>query len=373
MAINPEPYYEDLDKLNGGEPVRPRLGLISFANIRPSDDPPYLVKGLIPREGLTVVWGEPKSGKSFQSFDLAMAVSRGIDYRGRRVQVGPVVYCAAEGATGFRNRVEAYRRHHEIEGELPFYLVPDAPDLIADANALVASIRTTLGETKPLLVVLDTLNRSLAGNENDPGDMGAYIKAADGIREAFGCAVLIVHHCGTEDKRPRGHTSLTGACDAQLAVKRTADSIITTTVEWMKDGPEGDTLYSNLEVVTVGHDQDGDEITSCIVVEGEPSKAEKRLSPARQDAFDALVELVNKRQNFPVGDEKPAQAGQSMAVPVEAWRAEFYRCVSEGRDTKRDSMKRTFNRARNDLKRLGKVGFYDDFAWLIWFSGTGGT
>ncbi len=282
-------------KGNSGDKPHPRLGLISFANIRPSDDPPYLVKGLIPREGLTVVWGEPKSGKSFQSFDLAMAVARGIDYRDRRVQVGPVVYCAAEGATGFRNRVEAYRQHHNIEGELPFYLVPDALELIADANALVASIRSTLGEAKPLLVVLDTLNRSLAGNENDPGDMAAYIKAADIIRETFGCAVLIVHHCGTEGKRPRGHTSLTGACDAQIAVKRTADSIITTTVEWMKDGPEGDTLYSTLKVMTVGQDSDGEDITSCVVLEADAPAVEKRqkadrLAPNQETMLTVLQE-----------------------------------------------------------------------------------
>ena len=79
MAIDPTPFYEDIGKLNGGEPTRPRLGLIPFSKIHSGDDPPYLVKGLIPREGLTVVWGEPKSGKSFQSFDLAMAVARGID------------------------------------------------------------------------------------------------------------------------------------------------------------------------------------------------------------------------------------------------------------------------------------------------------
>jgi hypothetical protein len=34
--------------------------------------------------------------------------------------------------------------------------------------------------------------------------------------------VVIVHHCGIEGTRPRGHSSLTGAADAQLAVKRDA-------------------------------------------------------------------------------------------------------------------------------------------------------
>jgi AAA domain len=295
MAIDTTPYIQEGPRPNGDAPPhgRRRLGLICFDQIKPGSEPSYLMKGIVPREGITVEWGEPKCGKSFQASDMAFAVARGIDYRGRRVQQGPVVYCAAEGATGFRNRVEAYRQHHGIEGELPFYLVPDALDLIADAEALVASIRETLGDVKPVLVVLDTPNRSLNGDENAPTDMGAYVKAADLVRGTFHCAVLIVHHCGVEAKRPRGHTSLTGAADAQLAVKRTADGTICTTVEWMKDGPEGDTLYSNLRVVTVGIDQDGDEITSCVVVEADapatPMPTHK-LGKNEQTMFDILAD-----------------------------------------------------------------------------------
>ena len=97
----------------------------------------------------------------------------------------------------------------------------------------------------------------------------------------------------TEGSRPRGHTSLTGAADAQLAVRRTANGVITTTVEWMKDGPEGDTLNSRLEVVTVGIDQDGDEITSCVVVEAEPQETKastRKLGKNEQTMFDILAE-----------------------------------------------------------------------------------
>jgi hypothetical protein len=96
--------------------------------------------------------------------------------------------------------------------------------------------------------------------------MTAYIRAADAIREAIGCAVIIVHHCGIDGTRPRGHTSLTGAVDAQLAVKRDGVGNIEVKVEWMKDGPEGDVVASRLEPVRVGTDSDGEPITSCVVV-----------------------------------------------------------------------------------------------------------
>jgi hypothetical protein len=62
----------------------------------------------------------------------------------------------------------------------------------------------------------------------------------------------------------RGHTSLTGAAEAQLAVKRDTAGNVLVTVEWMKDGPEGDVIVSRLEVVEeVGLDGDGDPIASC--------------------------------------------------------------------------------------------------------------
>ena len=111
-------------------------------------------------------------------------------------------------------------------------------------------------------MVLDTLNRSLPGSESSDQDMAAYIRAADAVRETFNCAVIIVHHCGIDTSRPRGHTSLTGAVDAQLAVKRDAGDHITLEVEWMKDGPE----VSRLDAVEVGTDEDGHPITSCVVV-----------------------------------------------------------------------------------------------------------
>jgi hypothetical protein len=127
------------------------------------------------------------------------------------------------------------------------------------------AIKARLGDDPPAAVAIDTLNRTLRGSESSDEDMTAYITAADAIREAFGCAVIIVHHCGVDQTRPRGHTSLAGAVDAQIAIKRDGAGNIIATVEWMKDGPEGDTLASCLTPVEVGTDQDGDSITSCIV------------------------------------------------------------------------------------------------------------
>jgi hypothetical protein len=286
-------------------PGRKRFELIPFDKISFDTSPVYLVKGIIPRVGLCVFWGPPKCGKSFLVFDMLMHVALDWPYRERRVQQGAVIYCAFEGPTGLRNRVEAFRQRKLAEGAggVPFYLIADAMNLVADHQALMASVRAALGDTKPAAIALDTLNRSLAGSESDDRDMANYVKASDALRIAFDCAVVIVHHCGHEGTRPRGHSCLTGAIDAQIAVKRDAADNIIATVELMKDGPQGDEFASRLEVVEIGTDYDGDKITSCVIVPVDglaPSRGNRpKLTKGAKIALAALHEAIGECGTVP--------------------------------------------------------------------------
>jgi hypothetical protein len=191
-------------------------------------------------------------------------------------------------------RVEAFRQRflpQDHDQNIPFFLQPVTLDLVRDHQALIDAIKAALGDTAPVMIVLDTLNRSLRGSESSDQDMSAYIKAADTIREQFSCAVVVVHHCGINEQRPRGHTSLTGACDAQLAVFRDPRGNIIVTVEFMKDGPHGDIIASRLETHDVALDQDEEPITSCVVVPTEASKptsAGPKLTKNQQTMFAIL-------------------------------------------------------------------------------------
>ena len=268
--------------------------------------------------------GPPKCGKSFWTFDLVMHVALAWDYRSRRVQHGAVVYLALEGGKGFEARVEAFRRHYlaeELE-HVPFFLIADALNLVKDHPELIGCIRLQAQGNLPVVVVIDTLNRSLAGSESDDKDMAAYIRAADAIRHAFGCVVIIVHHCGVDATRPRGHTSLIGAVDAQLAVKRDAAENIVVVVERMKDGVEGETLVSRLEAVDVGTDLDGDPITSCVVVpvDGAAVRPEtnRKLSDRQRLALEVLADCAAER-----GEPPPPTFGLPaglVTVKVNDWR-----------------------------------------------------
>jgi len=245
----------------------------------------YLVKGLVPRVGLVVVWGPPKCGKSFWAFDMAMHVAMGWEYRGRRVQSGGVVYIGLEGSEGFGQRSEAMRQHHQVTAEAwakaPFFYMGMPLNLIAQHQQLIRDIVQQVGEQAPSLVVIDTLNRSFFGSESKDEDMANYVRAADAVRDAFNCAVLVVHHCGIDGTRPRGHTSLTAAADAQIAVRKNGHGYVEASVEYMKDGPDGARLVSMLLPVVVGYDEDDEPLRSCAVVASElsPARDERRRPP----------------------------------------------------------------------------------------------
>ena len=350
----------------------PRLALVPFNQVQLTTTTPYLVKGFIPREGLAVVWGPPKCGKSFWAFDLTMHVALGWEYRERRIVQGPVVYVACEGALGFRGRIEAFRQHHLAEQaeDVPFYLIPATIDLVAECGDLIAAIQAGMGEDKPVVVVLDTLNRSMRGSESSDEDMSSYIKAADAVREAFRCTVLVVHHCGHEATRPRGHTSLTGAADAQIAVKRDNAGTITATVEWMKDGPEGEQEFSRLESVEVGNDEDGEPITSCVMMPAEKSEtAASKTGPrgAAKIAFDHLQRAIED-----AGETPPASShipGTKKVVPVALWR-EYCDLGSLTDSDKPDSRKKAFLRAAKRLQEQGYVMVWHELAWTTGTTGT---
>jgi hypothetical protein len=347
---------------DGQQRKKPRFQLKPFDSIEVSKTPNYLVKGILPRTGLAVVWGPPKCGKSFWVFDLVMHVAIGRKYRGRRVQQGRVVYLALEGGSGFAARIEAWKRRC-LDGHkhaVPFFLLDTPLALVADHGELIAAIREQLHDEPPAVVTIDTLNRSLTGSENKDEDMGAYIRAADAVRVAFNCLVIIIHHCGVANNRPRGHTSLAGADDAQIAVQRDKEGIITATVEHMKDAEAGAVIASKLEPVELGNDDDGDPISSCIIVATESVTAGAKLSKVNGFAFELLQKLIEKE-----GIDPPAEANLPAGFKVclmDTWRTRFY---EEYPAEKTNTKKKAFVRATLDLGPSEEelVEFWREYVW----------
>lgn len=274
-------------------PTPPPLTLLSWTQIVITDTDEYLIAEIFPASGLIVVYGPPKCGKTFWLFDALMCIALGIPYRERATQAGKVIYCLFEGQRGFAKRKEAYRQYHRLSDdteEPPFYLLPVKLELVKDHPRLIEAIRLRANGHPPRVIVLDTLNRSFTGSESSDEAMTAYISACDAIREAFGCAVIIVHHSGLAEGRARGHTSLLGSADAQIAVKRDAADNVVATVEFMKDGEDGVEIVSKLLPFDVAVGATGKIVNSCVVVpvDGPAIAPERKLTANQQTMLTIL-------------------------------------------------------------------------------------
>jgi hypothetical protein len=369
MPLTDSPKRNTGNSGDGARQKTPRFPLVAFDNVLMSSTSFYLVKNLIPRSGLVVVYGSPKCGKSFWIFDLLMHVTRGWEYRGLRVKAGPVVYCALEGQKGFTRRIEAFRNKYPKAKGAPMSFMFTPLDLIKDHKALIESIRAQLPESvSPAVVTLDTLNRSLVGSESKDEDMAAYVRAADAIRDAFDCVVVIIHHCGHGADRPRGHSSLLGAADVLIVVKRDAADNIVATVENAKDGEAGLEIISRLVRVDIGQDEDDDTITSGVIEPvGEPAAKKDvarapRLTKAAKNALSALHMAVDE-----IGETAPTSnhiPDGSRIVTVKQWRDYAFRTGISTSDE--DHAKRAaFNRASEALLEARKIGIWEPHVWIV--------
>jgi AAA domain len=291
------------------------------------------------------------------------------------VTSGPIVYCALEGAQGHKNRIEAFRRgkiSRAADSDPPFYLMATPLSLVRDQKAFTTDIGRQLGDLKPVAVCIDTLNRSLEGSESSDEDMSAYVRAADAIRDAFGCLVIIVHHCGHGGDRPRGHSSLMGALDAQIAVRRDATDNVVAELELSKDGETGLQFVSRLKVVEIGADQDGDPITSCVIEAVDvPAAAPKATAKSRRSDGVEIIKraLADAYARLADGVEPSPGFGGALVrkIPVERLRDEVRsRGFLETDDKGLTSVARKhFHRAKTDLIAEKRFIEADKLFWRL--------
>lgn len=236
----------------------------------------WLVRGVLPQSGVACMYGPSGSGKSFLGIDLGEHIAGGRWWFGRRVKQAPVVYCALEGEHGLAQRVQAMqRRRGALPKALRFIAQPFA--LLDDAQALADAIKAAGAGGG--VVVIDTLNRAASGiDENTAADMGRVIDACKALQSAIGGLVLLVHHTGKDLTRGlRGHSSLYAALDAAIEVTR-SDTGRAWKVAKSKDGEDEATHAFRLEVETIGTDEHGDPVTSCVVV---PDTTAKEVKTAK--------------------------------------------------------------------------------------------
>lgn len=318
----------------------------------------YMVKGWLDRNCLSMLYGPSNAGKTFVALDIAMHIAASQPWRGLRVNGGPVLYIAAEGGAGIRNRLAAIKLDKPDMSAAPFTLLPVGLDLHGQGDAL--AVCEIMPDADPALVVIDTLARSMGtGDENTAKDAAMFVRNCDLIREATGAHVMVIHHTGKdEDRGARGSSALRAAVDNEIQV--TADCEIISRKQRDQEPPEA--LHFKLRSVVLGVDEDGDPVTSAVVDEAEPPKPERKpLRGKNEVAMQALYDALRDHGETRSGNMYPTNR---KVVHVEHWRAA---CDAHGLTSgASDSAARTaFMRAKVKLMDMDEVREWGDHVWRV--------
>ena len=173
---------------------------------------------------------------------------------------------------------------------------------------------------------------------------------------------------------PRGHGSLKGGVDTVILVE--AGKTKRARITKQKDGEEGELLLFNLQPVDLGYDDDGDPVTSCVVVptsvDTNPTvdpfaRAVAKLSATTRLIYDQLGETI-QHNGFTIPPSIPDEEIDVLRVgkvaSLEAWRDKSISAAGTEAGHDRDTGKRSFNRALITLRNQGVVKVWEDWAWI---------
>jgi hypothetical protein len=360
----------------------------------------YLIKDVLTDGEMSMLLGESQGGKSFLAIDIAMSIARGVEWFGKKVRRGGVIYQAGESATGVRRkRFPAYRIGHAMsDTDIPLVLLQGPLDLYSSDDPTEAFIDECLywgrRSKVPLrLIVIDTFNKATPGaNENDGKDMGAVLARCDLIRRKTGAHVMLVHHLNAGGTKARGHTSLFANVENVITVKKLddgRDAANRHVREWkiakQKDGEDGTVTKFVLRGVEIGTDADGEKVFSCVV--DRPDRGDGEYEPAQEGISISGFNSVVLRTIYTAVKTKGTLAPKELALATGAMAvsrkdlAHSLRGVSanedEGfevkdgetpEDAKRrrsDAKRKQIERAREHLFSKGIIGMNEEWVWLL--------
>jgi len=298
------------------EQLRARMLTSDQLDAEPAPVP--LIAGHLYRDTISELWGKPGCGKSFLAMDWALCIASGKAWQGHAVTQGPVLYIVGEGLAGIGKRRRAWEAAwgHRDNGAMTWLRGAVPLMEIGWVDALAEAV----ADRQPVLVVIDTLSRSIAGhNENAPETMSAVVRNADRIREAAGgAAVQFVHHATKDGNTNRGHSALEGACEVRWKLVKDDGGLVLSNPK-SKDDAEAPDRNLRLRRWELGEsDTFGDPVTSAIVESHRPIAGHDETTASEAQ----LVAVV--RDNFGTTGATPTALKETSGLS----KSTYYRALN---------------------------------------------
>lgn len=339
----------------------------------------WLVKSIIPETGFGSIFGDSGTYKSFVALDLLAHIATGRPWFGHRVKPAPCVYIPFEGRGGIPKRVAAWRIAMARIARPDMLLVAAPIDEITTGMAFITDsmnlrekmdrdkLITTLTENKWAggVLCIDTLAQAGGGiDENGSEGMGEMIRIFQELQGRLGGVVLVIHHSGKDKKAGlRGHSSLRGALDFAIECEQPENAQkyeAQMRLDKVKDEEAGMAVPFTMQRMTLGQDEDGEEITSLVVNQPQQSISEQYTAPpteVQQNEDDDQFVYKWVKQEVTAGKYP---SGTSM----EGQRAEM---KAQGRDMTQKQLRDAIARLKaNSLLKVAPCNSPSNNKWLTY-------
>lgn len=387
-----------------------RLGgryISEFASAAPKRE--WIVKNALLARTLSLVIGPGGCGKSFLALDLAMTLAlAAVDPKHpktwfrRKITPCGVVYVSGEGQDDFIFRMRAWlsAKGLPLDMKMPVVLIPTALDLRSEQSKtkeLLEEVKARSMECMtdfgvPIgLQIIDTVSTAMAGGDDvKPEHIGAFFRNCRTIQSECSVATLAIHHTPKGGKlEARGHGSVSFDNDGEWTVEGAEGPKPNCwRIKRIKAAPTGDRHEFRLRRHVLGTDEDGEDVTSQVVIEGGYEKSEEasvqssisesgagNRAPMTADgrfiladnitlALKALQSAIDRPENADAPESR-APFG-TKAVKLKDWKAEIARVMTaddKTTDAFRKRVERAFEQAGAKLSRRGFIEIDGDIAW----------
>jgi len=252
----------------------------------------WLVKRWVQEQALVMVHGPSGGGKTFVVLDWCLRIASATpEWCGNKVKSGNVVYLAGEGHHGLRGRIAAWKHHHSA-GKLSMWLSKHGCDLNTPVGYLKVIEHVRMLPDPPKVIVVDTLHRFLAGDENSAQDAKTMLDACSNLMLEFNCSVILVHHTGVSEEaqhRARGSSAWRGALDIEISVIPSGPNQPLQLVQRKsKDAEIASPIFMDLQQITIPrwYDEDNQPVTSAVPIQvsapAAPSKKDSKIDAHRK-------------------------------------------------------------------------------------------
>jgi len=194
-----------------------------------SDPPAIIGAGIMPRQGLGILGGPPKRGKSLLTLQQVFARALAWPWLGFPTTPGRSLVIQSEiPERELQTRVALMLASLSVP--IPVNLVHFVTHrgLRLDRPDGLRLCRTLIETLEPDFVLFDPLARFFSGDENSTRDVGRLVAVLDELIQAYGIAIEVVHHTAkpsSDDPREggqrlRGNSALFAAADSVLILDR---------------------------------------------------------------------------------------------------------------------------------------------------------